>query len=34
MLKHPWLDMDDTYDFKYKELEYEKMIMKKDMKNT
>lgn len=32
MLKHPWLDMTDNYDFKYSDREYEVMMLKKDLK--
>jgi len=28
MLKHPWLDMPDNYDFKYSQREYDTMLMK------
>jgi hypothetical protein len=34
MLKHPWLNMSDNYEFKYTDIEYDKMITKKGMKNT
>ena len=33
MLKHPWLDMEPNYDFKYSEREYEVMLLKKELKN-
>ena len=33
MLKHPWLDMSDKYDFKYTDREYEVMMLKKELKN-
>lgn len=33
MLKHPWFDMPDNYDFKYTDREYEVMMLKKDLKN-
>jgi len=29
MLKHPWLDMEDNYDYKYTEREYETLRLKK-----
>ena len=32
MLKHPWLDMGDNYDFKYTDREYEVMMLKKELK--
>ena len=32
MLKHPWLDMEPNYDFKYTELEFDKMQLKKGYK--
>ena len=32
MLKHPWLDMQDNYDFKYTDREYEVMLLKKGLK--
>ena len=32
MLKHPWLNMPDNYDFKFTKKEYEKMQFKKEMK--
>jgi len=32
MLKHPWLDMAPNYDFKYSEVEYQKLQLKKQMK--
>jgi hypothetical protein len=32
MLKHPWLDMPDNYDFKYTDREYEVMMLKKELK--
>ena len=32
MLKHPWLEMGDNYDFKYTDREYDIMTMKKDIK--
>jgi len=32
MLKHPWLNMKDNYDFKYSDREYEVMMLKKDLK--
>jgi len=32
MLKHPWLDMPPNYDFKYSEVEYQKLQLKKQMK--
>lgn len=31
MLGHPWLDMENNYDYKYTELEYQKLQMKKQM---
>lgn len=34
MLKHPWLDMADNFDFKYSDREYEIMILKKDHKKN
>ena len=34
MLKHPWLDMSDNYDFKFTDREYDVMMLKKEMKNT
>ena len=34
MLKHPWLDMPDNYEFKYTEREYEVMMLKKELKNS
>ena len=34
MLKHPWLDMETNYDFKYSEREYEVMLLKKELKNN
>ena len=33
MLKHPWLDSPDNYDFKYSDREYDVMMLKKDLKN-
>jgi hypothetical protein len=33
MLKHPWLNMQDNYEFKYTDREYEVMMLKKDLKN-
>ena len=30
MLKHPWLDMGDNYDFKYTDREYEVVMLKKE----
>lgn len=33
MLKHPWLDMEQNFDFKYTEREYEVMLLKKELKN-
>ena len=33
MLKHPWLDMEPNFDFKYTEREYEVMLLKKELKN-
>jgi hypothetical protein len=33
MLKHPWLDMPDNYEFKYTNREYDVMILKKDFNN-
>jgi len=32
MLKHPWLEMGDNYEYKYSNHEYEVMMMKKDLK--
>lgn len=32
MLRHPWLDMEENYDFKYTEREYEVMLLKKELK--
>jgi len=34
MLKHPWLDMTANYDFKYSEVEYQKLQLKKQMKQA
>lgn len=31
MLKHPWLDMKDNYDFKLTKRQIESMMLKKDM---
>lgn len=31
MLKHPWLNMEETEDFKYTKAEYEKVQFKKSM---
>jgi len=33
MLRHPWLNMVDNYDFKYTDREYDVMMLKKDLKN-
>jgi len=33
MLKHPWLEMKDNYEFKYTDREYDVMMLKKDLKN-
>lgn len=33
MLKHPWLDLKDNYEFKYTDREYEVMMLKKELKN-
>ena len=33
MLKHPWLEMPANYDYKYTELEYQKIQMKKQMQS-
>lgn len=33
MLKHPWLNMSDNYEFKYTDREYDVMMLKKDLKN-
>lgn len=33
MLKHPWLEMEPNFDFKYTEREYEVMLLKKELKN-
>jgi len=33
MLEHPWLSMEDNYDFKYTEREFEVMMLKRDLKN-
>ena len=33
MLKHPWLDLPDNYDFKYTDRQYEVMLLKKDKLN-
>jgi len=33
MLKHPWLDMTDNYEFKYTDREYDVMMLKKELKN-
>lgn len=33
MLRHPWLEMEPNYDFKYTEREYEVMLLKKELKN-
>ena len=33
MLKHPWLNLPDNYDFKYSEREYEVIMLKKNLKN-
>lgn len=32
MLKHPWLNREPNYDYKYTEKEYEIMMLKKDLK--
>lgn len=32
MLKHPWFEMEENYDFKYTEREYEVMLLKKELK--
>jgi serine/threonine protein kinase len=34
MLKHPWLDMGDNYEFKYTDREYDVMMLKKELKNN
>ena len=34
MLKHPWLNMEDNYDFKYEKKEYEKIQFKKSIQGT
>jgi serine/threonine protein kinase len=34
MLQHPWLNMGANYEYKYTDTEYEKMMLKKDMKMT
>jgi len=34
MLKHPWLNMPPNYDFKYSEVEYQKLQLKKQMKQA
>jgi len=31
MLKHPWLNMPDNYDFKLSKRKIESMLLKKDM---
>ena len=33
MLKHPWLNKEDNFDFKYSDREYEVMLLKKELKN-
>lgn len=33
MLKHPWLEMGDNYEYKYTDREYDIMMLKKDHKN-
>jgi hypothetical protein len=33
MLNHPWLDMQDNYEFKYTDREYDVMMLKKEFKN-
>ena len=33
MLKHPWFEMTDNYEFKYTDREYDVMMLKKDLKN-
>lgn len=33
MLRHPWLDLKDNYEFKYTDREYEVMMLKKEVKN-
>jgi hypothetical protein len=33
MLKHPWLNRPANYEYKYKDKEYEIMMLKKDLKN-
>jgi hypothetical protein len=33
MLRHPWLNREDNFDFKYSEREYEVMLLKKELKN-
>jgi len=33
MLNHPWLNMQDNYDFKYTDREYDVMMLKKELKN-
>lgn len=33
MLRHPWLDLPDNYEFKYTDREYEVMMLKKEVKN-
>jgi hypothetical protein len=32
MLEHPWLNMEDNYEYKYTDKEYEIMMLKKDLK--
>lgn len=32
MLKHPWLNMEAKYDYKYTDKEYEVMMLKREMK--
>ena len=34
MLKHPWLDMEDNYEFKYTKAEFDKIQFKKSMMNA
>jgi len=34
MLKHPWLNMPDNYDFKYTKAEFEKIQFKKSMQTA
>jgi serine/threonine-protein kinase SRPK3 len=33
MLKHPWLDMQPNYEYKYTDREYEVMMLKKELKD-